>query len=285
MGKVISGHQKLKEPIYIDLRKDIIEPGTVLEFEELHAGTPAVTIWAYEDDSLGSEVYNSNLLGLEKIKIIGPGRDTDTCGVHLYNASFTDFKQLNISEFGTGLKIGDNTWSTVFNNTNIYRCGVALKMKNVKTSGECMRFNSCNFFNSYVLIESTGEGVTLNFFGCSFDYPTGYFFRLHGARANLYGCHLEGDVSFMTSYPIEVGGNSIFKMDGGQIDLRNSIVIRTLSSLFISNNGNIYLDDIRMSEIPGDALIRQINGGDFRVNPAIKINVPKYVKAGSWKRL
>ena len=244
-------------PIVIDIAQDnLLAPGQTLDFSDLKEG-PAIIL-----TNSAAKSYGATRESLRGLRLIGPGKRTNTTGILLDRAAFIGMEDVDIGGFGEGVRYGNDTWCNTLRNVNVHSCGTALHFPGsvLKNSGENLRFFGCTFFNSLTGVKAQNAG--LSFHGCAFDYNWDYQFDLgEGVTADLYGCHLEDSAARMSQENSLVTlskSNGSFKMWGGLIHISElpGHEYRNGVTPFIDNAGIVHLDNVRITNVKGDSIVR-----------------------------
>lgn len=196
---------------------------------------------------------------LEGVSLTGVGT-TGSIGISFEQQTTGSSNRMlhNVSAFNWDIdvKFNDNSYLIHFTGCKFSSCNTTIHFpSNIKNSGENISFTNCTLVGKkdVVLMESFGE---MQFHNCSFDYFTGYVFRLtNRSRVTLYGCHIETNPTMNYAPFYLTGAGSVLQMYGGTIILMpqdgvDSLVPNLFKVYEITGpTCGVYLNGVQMDDI------------------------------------
>lgn len=251
--KLPSGVMKINSGITINVSYvSVVGDGTLIEASSLSSGS-AITL-----TGTIAPPYRQALNNFSKCGLVGPGKETSVTGLAFdtpvgsgAGASHTNYGKMFISDFGTGLYLGNNCYANNFRSVDIYNCAVCIDgPSGVANSGERHSFEGCMFFNSNLAVRFANSNGSLVFANCSFDYNIKQFELSGASKTFLTNCHVEANNYALP--PITLTGDGCtFVMKGGWFLITGSIP-HTCSSIVNCNssgNGGAEFDSVFMHNL------------------------------------
>ena len=129
----------------------------------------------------GGTISNQGGICLQGLRLLGPGKtstavaiqfNTDDALTTLSYVAGHPFENLEITDFGVGLKQANRAWGNTLRSSSILRCGAGLLVPTGLTSsqGERLAFDDCIIAENTVGIDIQGPHVDLVLNNCSLDY-------------------------------------------------------------------------------------------------------------------
>lgn len=130
--------------------------------------------------------------------------------------SHTQYSNIVIRGFETGVEYGNQVYCTTFNHFMIGNVGTAISVPNgIENSGERLHWAHGTISDSHRAVDANLGTAELTFFDVSFDFIRYVNFKTTGSKIKLSDCHVEYRHWENDSNLIEVSGNSgSFIMDG-----------------------------------------------------------------------
>lgn len=194
------GTYKLDSGLSINTSYMIIEGNNaVLDFSSLSSGTALTLSGDSTQAYQGNPFYNTDK-HISHLDIRGPGNTSSVTGIEMSPSGNStavahySFYNLNVSEFGTGINIGNNSYILGFYGCEFWICGTCVQHSaGLSNSGERIIFTNCSFYNSDTGFDIGNSACDISLYGCSVDGMHDNYIYCNGGMISCSGCHFEGN--------------------------------------------------------------------------------------------
>jgi len=214
--------------VTLDVSKASIvgEVGTVIDCSALTGSAVAITCTGSVNPP-----YRQSLRPLDTLELVGPGKASTTVGILWETTtgsgegpSHTTCPQLNIHDFGAGVRYGQRAYCINLSGCDIWGNGTAIDSAGgiSSDSGERLSFTGCTIFSNDLAVKAANSVGELVFFNCSLDYNA-QTLDVDNSVVVLQACHVEQAAAATGRWLKAAGDAGVIQMVGGRLVCNGAI--------------------------------------------------------------